>query len=138
MPSRLLFALTLAVAPAVSGAASLEINPGLWETTMTSTNPMTGGPTTDTKTECVKEKSFDHREVMEEADGCRLVDESLSGDTLSFSMQCDLDGGAQAIMDGTFQTDGQTGTGNMTINMNMAGMTMTMTNNWTSRRVGDC
>ncbi len=138
MNTRLLAVLALASVPLTVAAASLDINPGLWETTMTRTNPMTGAPTTETSTECVREESFDPRQLMEDTENCQLTDESLAGDTLTFTMQCSIQGGAQATMEGTFQTDGQTGTGNMTMNMNMAGMSMSMTGNWTAKRVGDC
>jgi hypothetical protein len=124
--------------PLGAGAASLALNPGLWETTMTRTSPMTGTPTTETSTECVKEKAFDPREIMKNAQGCQLTDEQLAGDTLTFSMSCNMEGGANGTIDGRFQTDGNTGNGTMTMNMNAGGMSMSMDMNWTARRLGDC
>ncbi len=136
-------ALTLAIAPLLAqpltaAAASLELNPGLWETTMTRTNPMTGTPVTETTTECMKEKSFDPREMMQGAQGCNLVDENLSGDTLTFNMTCNMEGGAAGEIRGRFQTDGQTGSGEMVMNMSMGQVTMSMDMNWTAKRLGDC
>ncbi|GJL80799.1 MAG: hypothetical protein DHS20C01_04330 [marine bacterium B5-7] len=121
-----------------SGAASLDFNPGLWETTMTRTNPMTGQPTTETTKECVKEKSFDPRDMIKDADGCQLTDEELSGDTLTFAMTCSMEAGAEAVMKGEFQTDGKTGHGAMNMNMKLGGMEMSMDMNWTAKRLGDC
>lgn len=119
-------------------AASLSLNPGLWETTMTRTNPMTGAPTTETSTECVSDETFDPREMMKDAEGCRLTDENLSGDTLTFTMSCEVQGGAGATIQGRFQSDGDSGTGDMNMSMNMGGMSMEMDMNWTARRLGEC
>jgi hypothetical protein len=127
----------LVVLPFSTHAAELEINPGLWETTMTRTNPMTGEPTTETTTECVRETSFNPSSMMEDAEGCDLVRDELQGDTLTFRMECNMQG-SQATIDGQFQTDGQTGSGKMDMEMSMGEMKMSMNMDWTSRRVGDC
>lgn len=127
----------LLVLPFTTGAAELEINPGLWETTMTRTNPMTGEPTTETTTECVRETSFNPSDVMKDAQGCELVKDELNGNTLAFRMECNMQG-SQATVDGTFQSDGQTGRGNMDMDMSMGEMKMSMNMNWTSKRIGDC
>ncbi len=139
MPIRTLVLACFAMAlPPVLQAASLDLNPGLWETTMTRTDPMTGSPVTETNTECVTEKSFDPREMMDGAEGCQLVDENLSGDTLTFAMACNMEGGATGEIKGRFQTDGQTGNGEMKMNMSMGQITMSMDMNWTAKRLGDC
>lgn len=139
MLNRTLAAAALLLAfPLASTGASLDLNPGLWETTTTRTNPMTGSPVTETTTECLKEKSFDPREMMKDAQGCELVDENLSGDTLTFAMACNMEGGAKGDIKGRFQTDGQTGNGEMVINMAMGQMNLSMDMNWTAKRLGDC
>lgn len=123
--------------PAAAGADSLKLNPGMWETTSTGTNPMTGQQTTETHTECVTQTEFDPRETMKEVRECRLTEENLNGDTLTFTMTCNMQGGTVSI-NGLYQSDGDTGTGNMTMNMNMGGMTMSMQRTMTARRIGDC
>lgn len=133
----LALACAVLVVPFAAGAAELELNPGLWETTMTRTNPMTGEPTTETNTECVKETSFNPSDMMQDAEGCELVKDELDGDTLTYRMECDMQG-TQAVVDGMFQTDGQTGKGNMDMQMSMGEMDMTMKMDWTAKRVGDC
>lgn len=133
----LALACAVLVVPFAAGAAELELNPGLWETTMTRTNPMTGEPTTETNTECVKETSFNPSDMMQDAQGCELVKDELNGDTLTYRMECDMQG-TQATVDGMFQTDGQTGKGNMDMQMSMGEMDMTMKMDWTAKRVGDC
>lgn len=127
----------LLLVPFTAGAAELKINPGMWETTMTRTNPLTGEPTTETTRDCVKRTSFSPSQVMKDAKGCDLVKEELNGDTLTFQMKCSMQG-SQATMDGSFQTDGQTGKGHMDMTMKAGEMNMTMNMEWTAKRVGDC
>ena len=118
-------------------AAEIELNPGLWESTMTRTHPITGEPTSETTTECVKDKKFDPAAMMEGAEGCNLIDDNLDGDTLTYRMECNMQG-SQSTIDGRFQTDGQTGKGEMDISINASGMQMNMKMNWVSKRVGEC
>lgn len=135
--NRLVAAAMICLMPITAAAAEIHFNPGLWETTMTRTNPMTGQPVTETRTECVTENRFDPASMMQGAEGCRLIEDSLDGDTLSFRMECNMEG-SQAAIDGRFQTDGQTGKGNMDMSINTGGMQMTMNMNWTAKRLGDC
>lgn len=118
-------------------AQGLPINPGLWETTVTRTDPMTGQPTTDSRQECVKSNEFDPRSLMQDVEGCEVTDQSISGDTLTFTMACNHDGGT-GTMQGQFQTDGETGTGQMSMSFSFGGQTMNMESNSTSKRLGDC
>jgi len=138
MNSKCLVVAALISLPTITvGAAEIEFNPGQWETTMTRTNPMTGEPSTETRTECVKERKFNPASMMQGAEGCDLVKDSLDGDTLSFQMECDMQGGKASII-GQFQTDGETGKGNMDMSVNAGGMNMKMEMDWTARRIGDC
>lgn len=125
--------------PLSAAAAELAINPGMWETTMTRTNPMTGEPTTETTQKCVKQTSFNPSSMMKDAEGCELLqDEVVNGDTLNFRMECTVPQGGAVSVDGQYQTDGQTGKGNMNMEMNMGGMKMDMKMDWTAKRIGDC
>lgn len=133
------FALTsvLLVLSSAVVAEGLAINPGLWETTMSRSNPMTGEVTSETTTKCVTETDFDPSEMVQSAQGCRLVENNLDGDTLTFRMECNMQG-SEAAVDGMFQTDGQTGKGNMDMTMGMGEIKMSMNMNWMSKRLGDC
>lgn len=135
--NRILALAMVCIMPAPAGAAELALNPGLWETTMTRTNPMSGDPVTEVSKECVKQKKFDPSSMLEGTEGCRLVDENLTGDRLTFSMECSLQG-SRALIDGSFQTDGQTGQGDMDMKVQAGGMNMNMKMNWTAKRIGDC
>ena len=129
--------LPLLFVPAVGLADALPINPGMWETTMTRTDFMSGQPVTETLSECVKDTEFDPASVVRDMQGCILQDSDLRGDTLNFRMACSEQGGMVTI-DGTFQSDGRTGKGNMNMDMEFGGQSMQMDMKWTARRVGDC
>ena len=117
-------------------ADSLKLKPGLWETTVTSTNSFTG-TTTQTETECVAEQEFDPRTMFKDAQGCKLLDDSLQGNTLTYSLVCNVQG-TQATIEGVYTTDGDLGSGSMNMEMSFSGQTMTMENNFDARRIGDC
>ena len=104
---------------------------------MVRTSPMTSQSITETRTECVKETKFDPGKLLQDAEGCSLIDDDLNGDTLTFRMECNMQA-ARALVEGTFSTDGQTGSGNMDMEVNTGGMNMTMNMNWTATRLGDC
>ncbi len=125
------------VMPHLAFADSLPMNPGLWSTTYTSTNPITGAPTTKTSTECLKRESFDPESMVADAESCQVQDSTLSGDSLNFRMVCSMHG-AQMSVNGVFTTDGSTGSGNMDMKMNFGGRSMTMESNWKAKRLRDC
>ena len=61
----------------------------------------------------------------------------VNGDTLTFSMNCDVEGG-EAVINGHYQTDGDSGTGAMNMEMSVSGQTMTMESTMSATRLGDC
>lgn len=136
-PRTLMSALIAFAITSTALAQGLPFNPGLWETTVTRTNPMTGQPTTDTRQECVESNEFDPRSLMQGVEECEMTDQTVSGDTLTFTMTCNQDGGTAAI-EGQFQTDGQTGAGQMSMSFSFGGQTMNFESNSTSKRLGDC
>ena len=117
-------------------AASLMIKPGMWETTMTTSSSMTG-TTTRSISECRAEEKFDPTSMVENAKGCELVENELSGNTLTYTMNCDVDGG-QGIMRGMYEIDGDQGHGRMDMEFSFGGQTMVIENSFTARRLGDC
>jgi hypothetical protein len=118
-------------------AAELELKPGIWETTMTRTNPMTGQPITEVTQDCITENRFDPVMMMKDIEGCEAIKNEVSNNTLNFKMACRMHG-TESTITGTMSTDGDTGQGNMDLTINAQGMQMTMNMNWTSKRLGDC
>ena len=117
-------------------AASLLIKPGMWETTMTTSSSMTG-TTTRSISECRVEEKFDPTAMVENAKGCDLVENELSGNTLTYTMNCDVEGG-EGILRGVYEINGDQGQGRMDMELSFGGQTMVIENSFTARRLGDC
>ncbi|WP_196138361.1 DUF3617 family protein [Aliikangiella sp. G2MR2-5] len=119
-------------------AEELSVNPGLWKSTSTITNSFSNQPVTETKQECIKEKkSFDPQELLKEAQGCKMLDNKLDGKTVSFKMECDMNGGKSSI-NGQFTAEEEKGNGHMDMKFEVQGMSMQMKLDWESERLGDC
>ncbi len=120
-------------------ADTLPITPGLWEITGTTTNPFLGSRTY-TNQECMTEFKFDPKEMMEgmPKDACS-VNTNLSGKTMSYDMQCNIDGGTMTG-NGSFTVsgDGNSATGKMVMNGSFGGESMEMTVTSEGKRIGDC
>ncbi|AOE50371.1 DUF3617 domain-containing protein [Kangiella sediminilitoris] len=129
-----LIALTVSFSALSEG---LEINPGLWETTMTRTNPISGDNVTQTTKECIKEKTIDPSDLVQEMEGCKLTHNDLVGNTLDFAMECSSEGVTSSIS-GNYEANDNEGEGSMDIAMNMMGQVMEMNMSWTSKRLGEC
>ncbi len=116
-------------------ADALPMNPGLWEYTTTSTNSLTGTQTTKSQ-ECVTDNEFDPGSMMGGQD-CNTADSTLSGDTLTFAMECNIQGG-QAELSGIYKIKDDIGSGSMKMKMSFNGQTMTMESTLAAKRVGNC
>jgi hypothetical protein len=114
---------------------SLPLKPGLWKTTTMTTSPM--GTQTKTSSQCLKDKFFDPRKSLADADGCEVTNSKLSGDTLNFTMECRMDVG-KATMNGRYTSKGDTGSGTIKINMSFGGQVMSSETQMQAERVGDC
>ena len=104
--------------------------------TNTTTSSLTGESVTETTQQCITETMLDPTSMMKEQN-CELLSEELEGDTLRFSMECEIQG-MKSTSNGVIQTDGENSEGSMNINMNLGEMIMTMDLNWVATRIGDC
>ena len=120
----------------VVAADALPMTPGMWETTTTTTNSFTGTQT-QTVRECLTEKEFDPKKMARQAEGCRITEQTLSGNTLTFTMICNLQGG-EGAMTGRYTSQGDSGSGTMKMKMSFGGQTMTSESTFEGRRVGPC
>ena len=118
-------------------AASLLIKPGMWETTMTTSSSMTG-TTTRSISECRVEEEFDPTKMVKDTNGCELVENEINGNTLTYTMNCEVDGGGQGIMRGVYEINGDQGQGRMDMEISFGGQTMVIENSFTAQRLGDC
>ncbi len=120
-------------------AETLPIVPGLWEFTSTGINQITGQQVSETDTMCVVEDGYDPEKEMEIEDDmdCEVGESNLNGDTLTFSMSCNTQGG-QMTMNAVYQSDGDSVQGTTVMEMSFGGQTMTSESSFTGNRIGDC
>ncbi len=119
-------------------ADGLQITPGLWRITSTTTNMM-GPPKTETEDQCMQDETFDPiAELQDDSQTCTITSQDLTDNTLTFEMSCAGAGGPPATGSGRYTINGNSGDGEMTYSMSFGGQNMTMTNSWTAERIGDC
>lgn len=119
----------------VAGAEGLPITPGLWE--FTTQNPILG--TNDVEQECVRDDTFDAASMLDDSEGCEISNEVVGDKTIDYDMTC-TDPGTSGSVKGhfSFKIDGDQGSGNADMTMDMGGQTMSMSMVMTAKRVGDC
>ena len=120
-------------------ADTLPIVPGLWEFTSTGISQITGQQVSETDTMCVVEDGYDPAKEMEIEDDmdCEVGQSDLDGDTLTFSMSCNTQGG-QMTMNAIYQSNGDSVQGTTVVEMSFGGQTMTSESSFTGNRIGDC
>jgi hypothetical protein len=145
-----------AIAIVVAGTASLlaQSGPrrdGKWEVTsqveMSMPNmaqPMSMPP--NTTTQCITpEDAKDPSKAAPQAPqgrrggpppDCKITDQKITGNTVSAKMTCTGDMSANGTMEMTYDKDAYKG--KMVMNTESRGMAMTMTVNYTGKRLGDC
>ncbi len=129
---------TLSTAHLAMTGDSVSIEPGLWEGSTTMTSPMFPQPHVQTQQGCVKESKISPETLgYSENSECSISETNVSGDTLSWSMQCNTPGGAMNGQ-GSFESKGDSDSGNITMNMNVAGQSVSMEMVWKGRRIGSC
>ena len=111
-------------------AQGLPIRDGLWETTMQ--NPMTGERVTR---ECLKNAVLDPQTMLAGQDDCRMTEQALDGNTLTFTMVC---GDGSGTAHGRMSIEGDRGDGEIDMQFDMGGQQMSMSMSWDAVRIGDC
>ena len=125
-------------------AQAADISPGLWAITMeTRTNAAPGfQPAPVTVNQCFT--AADARDPSKILGGvsnpgapdCQYTEQSFSGNTFRFAMQC---GGSYALQTrGEVSFDAQTMSGNITAKGNVGGTQTEFQNKISARRVGNC
>jgi hypothetical protein len=139
----------LLAGPAVADGP--DLTPGKWEFETKSVMPMAAGPTTRSETRCItsEEAEADPLAAMVEEDRCKVLSQTRTDDSITFEIECDGDPKMKMKMrgKGTFTATGDSASGKMDMTVNMPAMpnmppqmagTMTMTQTWTGKRLGDC
>ncbi len=118
-------------------ADSLPLNPGLWESTTTNFNPMTGQRESESNIECKEENNFDPESMTEQGSGCEITRSVLDGDTLEFTMLCKMDIG-EMTMNGIYTSDGDSADGTMEVEASFGGQVFNSIGTYSAKRIGDC
>ncbi len=129
------FCLTFSMANANE---SISIEPGMWEVTTTMTSPMSNQPQVKTSQECMEDSEISADVLTpNDDDNCSTSDVNANGDTLTWSMQCSMQGNVMTG-GGSFTSQGNSGHGNMHMDMQVEGQSFKMELTWKGKRVGSC
>ncbi|MGB5474749.1 MAG: DUF3617 family protein [Gammaproteobacteria bacterium] len=112
-------------------AAAVTLEPGKWEMSVTSQNPMTGQPVNRTSVECIEEGSYDPSQMMTDNQECRMLDMQDDGNSVTWKMACSAGEGMPDMnAEGHFESQGKTASGEMVMSMSFNGMNMEIRNTW--------
>ena len=123
----------------LAGAASAapDVQPGLWETTVTTEMPgMPMAIPPMTTRSCIQDTDLvpDTRQPGQE---CELIEHSVEGNRVSWQIRCSSEG-TIIIGNGELTYAGDTYTGEVRMNMQQGGQSMQMTQSLQGRRIGEC
>jgi len=127
----------LAAAGAKAIGAGVAIEPGQWETTVTTHMSMLAQPQTKTSSDCIRLSEIDPMQMMSGNNQCTLTDQTIEGNTVRWRMSCKTDGG-EALGDGEFTSAGSSAQGKMRMQMKAGNMSISMDTEWQGKRVGSC
>lgn len=129
-------ALAFCALPAM--AAPTNMQPGLWEITMKMEMAGGGMPATTVR-QCVRPADIEdaRRTIPQNKDPkCEMKDYKMQGNTASWRMECK---GPEAMSGtGTITYSGSSYSGTTKLNMKQDGQTMSMTQSYSGKRIGDC
>lgn len=126
-------------AAAVGAAEGMEVEPGQWEMTSTTSNPATGEPQSMTVTECIEGGSLHTGSFLRDAAGCEISDIQTSTTSMRWKMRCTAAGGQ---MNGQAQVrsthGGKKVAGTLKMTTRFGGQAMELSSEWAGRWVGPC
>lgn len=123
----------------IATADGLAIDAGKWEMTSTMTMTMMPTPQTNTVTECIKENEINPETInMGEENPCAISDVKNDGDSISWSINCPVEGGM--VMTGTWEmtSKGDSISGKGSMSTEFSGQQMGFDMTWDGKRIGNC
>ena len=120
--------------------AGVDMQEGEWETTVVSTmetEGMTMPPMTSTMTSCLTKKDLVPNPNPDQANNCRVLDQKVSGNTVSWRLVCDQDGGKMEGS-GEMTYHGASYEGTMRASTVAEGQTMKTVMKLSGRHLGVC
>ena len=133
-------ALALAASLSLAQAATIPVEPGLWEMTSTISMPMLPQPQVNKQTECITRDQLSMDDVGgEDLDpACTLEAAQIDEKTMKWTFDCPVEDGGRSRGDWQATSHGDRVEGSGVMKMEMQGQAMEMTMRWEGRRVGDC
>ncbi|MFP4263137.1 MAG: DUF3617 domain-containing protein [Halomonas sp.] len=127
--------------PLTALAETPNIEPGEWEFTSSTSasGDMPNPDQTETTRECIAQGDLDDPDfqMIEEEEGCELLEHNVTADGMEYRMACDADGG-QADIVGHMDFLGETSEGQVEITVDSQMGKMEMVTEVEGRRIGDC
>ena len=118
-------------------AEGMIIKPGLWETKSIVTLPFEGGTQEHTSQDCMQEHDITPQKLMEETQGCTILESNVDRDSMQWKISCNS-GGVEMLGEGNAESAKTTINGGMIIKASLNGQEITMTTNWQGKLIGDC
>lgn len=141
MRYRSLLAAALLALPLAVAAETPNIVPGQWQFTSTTSvkGDMPIPDQTDTHQECIAQGDLDDAEfhLIEEEEGCELLEHNVSVDGVDYRMVCRADGG-EASIDGRMDFLAERVEGRVDIQTDAEGGSLEMVTTIEGERIGDC
>jgi hypothetical protein len=127
----------LLMLPALTAYADVNMKPGMWEqTTKVEMQGMQMPMQETTVSYCLRKEDLVPQDKNQS--GCKVFNVKTRGNTVTWQVQCD-NNGVKSSGSGTVTYNGTTSKGNMKITVNNPGMgPMTMHQDFTARRIGEC
>jgi len=113
----------------------MKVEPGLWETKSQVTSP--GGTHENISQECIQESEISPKRIMDDNNGCEVIDSNADAKSMQWSIRCENEGVAM-IGKGNAQSSGSSITGGMDMKANFNGQEFTMSTKWEGARIGEC
>ncbi|MEM7041631.1 MAG: DUF3617 family protein [Pseudomonadota bacterium] len=116
-------------------ADGVPITPGLWE--IKTHNSLLG--TEEVERQCMRKAVFDPASILGEEEACQVSNEIVSGNTVEYDLACaDEEQRGSAAGHFSFTIDGDQGSGNVDLTLDVGGESMSMQYTLAAARVGDC
>lgn len=122
--------------PAVSGAASFDLQEGLWEITITMDfpgMPDAGQPMIHKQCITLEDKKDTKNILPSSSEDCKVLDYQVTGNRVSWKVQCDAGTGTGEMI---FRNNAYEGTMKMVMAGEEGSQQATM--HYKGRRIGDC
>jgi hypothetical protein len=129
--------IVLLAVPAPSFAEGLTIQPGRWEFTATTPNPLGGAPDRRTSNDCVTDEEMKPQFFVARMQGCTVSDTRSDATTMAWTISCPSQAGRMTGK-GSFRSTGTAMSGWVEVLLNVNGASYSSKSSWEGRRTGDC